>query len=296
MTQRRTAPDRLFNIINSAIVSAFFAVVLGPILFVLAASFSDALAVIQGKVWFWPVDFNVEGYKAVFRHPLILSGFANSFFYVFAGTTVNVVLTVLAAYPLSRKDFIDRHLFMGLFVFTIMFNGGLIPTYLLVKGLGLIDTRAALIFPLAIGAWNVIITRTYFLHTIPDELLEAAQMDGCRDLRFLWTVVLPLSGPIIAVITLFYAVQHWNQFFQALLYLKDQAKFPLQIILREILVENQVASEMTDMDVESLLLRQQLRELLKYSLIIVASAPMLILYPFIQKHFVKGIMIGSLKG
>jgi multiple sugar transport system permease protein/putative aldouronate transport system permease protein len=288
--------DRVFNIVNTSIVSLFLFVVLAPLLYVLAASFSDALAVIQGKVWIWPVGFNVQGYLAVFRHPRIMGGFANSFFYVIVGTTVNVTLTILAAYPLSRKDFVDRGLFMGLFVFTFMFSGGLIPTYLVVRGLGLLDTRAALILPLAIGAWNVVIARTYFQHTIPNELLEAAQMDGCKDFRFLWSVVLPLSGPIIAVITLFYAVQHWNQFFQALIYLRDESKFPLQLILREILVENQVASQMTDMDFESMVLRQQLRELLKYSLIVVASAPMLILYPFIQKYFVKGIMIGSLKG
>jgi putative aldouronate transport system permease protein len=293
---KATGQDRWFNVFNTTIVTIFFVLVLAPLVYVLAASFSDALAVIQGRVWFWPVDFNIEGYKAVFRHPRIMSGFANSFFYVSVGTVVNVVLTVLAAYPLSRKDFVDRNVFMALFVFTIMFNGGLIPTYLLVKNLGMLDTRAALIFPLAIGAWNVIITRTYFQHTIPNELLEAAQMDGCKDFRFLWSVVLPLSGPIIAVITLFYAVQHWNQFFQALIYLRDESKYPLQLILREILVENQVSAQMTDMDVDSLILRQQLRELLKYSLIIVASAPMLILYPFIQKYFVKGIMIGSLKG
>ena len=291
-----TKQDKVFNIVNTTVVSLFFFVVLAPLIYVLAASFSDALAVIQGRVWFWPVGFNVEGYRAVFRHPRIMSGFANSAFYVVAGTTVNVTLTVLAAYPLSRKDFVDRNFFMGLFVFTFMFNGGLIPTYLLVRSLGLLDTRMALILPLAIGAWNVVIARTYFQHTIPNELLEAAQMDGCKDFRFLWSVVLPLSGPIIAVITLFYAVQHWNQFFQALIYLRDESKFPLQLILREILVENQVASEMVDMDVESMILRQQLRELLKYSLIIVASAPMLVLYPFIQKYFVKGIMIGSLKG
>lgn len=296
MATKATAQDKVFHVVNTGIVSIFFFLVLAPLIYVLAASFSDALAVIQGRVWFWPVGFNIEGYRAVFRHPRIMSGFANSFFYVSVGTIVNVTLTVLAGYPLSRKDFVDKNLFMGLFVFTFMFNGGLIPTYLLVRSLGLLNTRAALILPLAIGAWNVIITRTYFKTTIPNELLEAAQMDGCKDFRFLWSVVLPLSGPIIAVITLFYAVQHWNQFFQALIYLRDEGKYPLQLILREILVENQVSAEMTDMDIDSLLLRQQLRELLKYSLIVVASAPMLILYPFIQKYFVKGIMIGSLKG
>ena len=197
-------------------------------------------------------------------------------------------MTILAGYPLSRKDFPDRHLLMGLFVFTIMFSGGLIPTYILVKNLGLIDTRWALILPTAIGVWNAIIVRTYFQTTIPGDLLEAAQMEGCNEFHFLWKIVIPLSGPIIAV-------GHWNQFFQALLYLKDEAKYPLQIVLREILVENTI-TDMSSMDVESQLLRQRLRELLKYSLIIVASAPLLMIYPFIQKYFVKGIMIGSLKG
>jgi multiple sugar transport system permease protein/putative aldouronate transport system permease protein len=213
-----------------------------------------------------------------------------------AGTAVNVTLTLMAAYALSRKDFVDRNLFMALFVFTMMFNGGIIPTYLLVRGLGLIDTRAAMILPLAIGAWHVIIARTFFATTIPHELLEASRMDGCSDLRFLWSVVLPLSGPIIAVITLFYAVQHWNQFFQALLYLRDQGKYPLQLVLRDILVENAVEANMTGTDVEGLIERQHRRELLKYSLIVVASVPLLLLYPFIQRYFVQGIMIGSIKG
>ena len=295
VVDRPTGADLAFKVINTSIVTVFFLVVAGPLLFVLAASFSNSMAVMQGRVWFWPVGFHLEGYRAVFRHPLIMSGFANSFFYMGVGTALNVVLTVLAAYPLSRKDFVDRNLFMGLFVFTFMFNGGLIPTYLVVRNLGLINTRAALILPVAVGVWNVIITRTYFMHTIPHELLEAARMDGCRDFRFLGSVVLPLSGPILAVITLFYAVGHWNQFFQALLYLRDQSKFPLQLILRDILVENQVDAQMTP-DVETLRQRQQLRELLKYSLIIVASAPLLVLYPFVQKYFVQGIMIGSLKG
>lgn len=293
---RDSSADRIFTIVNTSIVTLFFLAVAYPLIYVLSASFSSSVAVIQGKVWLWPVGFNLEGYKAVFRHELILSGYANSLFYMTAGTAVNVTLTLMAAYALSRKDFVDRNLFMALFVFTMMFNGGIIPTYLLVRGLGLIDTRAAMILPLAIGAWHVIIARTFFATTIPHELLEASRMDGCSDLRFLWSVVLPLSGPIIAVITLFYAVQHWNQFFQALLYLRDQGKYPLQLVLRDILVENAVEANMTGTDVEGLIERQHRRELLKYSLIVVASVPLLLLYPFIQRYFVQGIMIGSIKG
>lgn len=293
---RDSSADRAFTIVNTSIVTLFFLAVAYPLIYVLSASFSSSIAVIQGRVWLWPVGFNLEGYKAVFRHELILSGYANSLFYMTAGTAVNVTLTLMAAYALSRKDFVDRNVFMALFVFTMMFNGGIIPTYLLVRSLGLIDTRAAMILPLAIGAWHVIIARTFFATTIPQELLEASRMDGCSDLRFLWSVVLPLSGPIIAVITLFYAVQHWNQFFQALLYLRDQGKYPLQLVLRDILVENAVAADMTGTDVEGLIERQNRRELLKFSLIVVASVPLLIIYPFIQRYFVQGIMIGSIKG
>ena len=295
MANKFTRRDRIFNFVNISIVTLFVLAVLFPLIYVVSASFSDPNKVIQGQVWLWPVGFNLEGYKAVFDNPRVMSGYLNSFIIMVGGTAVNVVMTILAGYPLSRKDFPDRHLLMGLFVFTIMFSGGLIPTYILVKNLGLIDTRWALILPTAIGVWNAIIVRTYFQTTIPGDLLEAAQMEGCNEFHFLWKIVIPLSGPIIAVITLFYAVGHWNQFFQALLYLKDEAKYPLQIVLREILVENTI-TDMSSMDVESQLLRQRLRELLKYSLIIVASAPLLMIYPFIQKYFVKGIMIGSLKG
>lgn len=295
MANKFTRRDKVFNFVNISIVTLFFLAVLFPLIYVVSASFSDPNKVIQGRVWLWPVGFNLEGYKAVFDNPRVMSGYLNSFIIMVGGTAVNVVMTILAGYPLSRKDFPDRHLLMGLFVFTIMFSGGLIPTYILVKNLGLIDTRWALILPTAIGVWNAIIVRTYFQTTIPGDLLEAAQMEGCNEFHFLWKIVIPLSGPIIAVITLFYAVGHWNQFFQALLYLKDEAKYPLQIVLREILVENTI-TDMSSMDVESQLLRQRLRELLKYSLIIVASAPLLMIYPFIQKYFVKGIMIGSLKG
>lgn len=287
--------DRWFNIINYFILLLFTITILYPLVYIVSASFSSPLAVISGKVWLWPVDFSLAGYEAVFKHKLIWTGFYNSVLYTVGGTLLNVVLTLMAAYPLSRKDFYVRNVIMALFVFTMLFSGGLIPSYLLVKELGMIDTRWALILPGAFSVMNVIIARTFFQTTIPDELLDAGQLDGCSDFKFLMKVVLPLSGPIIAVLTLFYAVGHWNSFFSALLYLKRQELYPLQLVLRDILIQNEVDAEMMT-DVADASARESLRELLKYSLIVVSTIPVLVIYPFIQRHFVKGMMIGSLKG
>ncbi|MCR8631622.1 MULTISPECIES: carbohydrate ABC transporter permease [Paenibacillus] len=292
---RESQMDRLFTILNYIILSLFLVTILYPLIYILSASISSSEAVVSGRVWLWPIDPTLDGYYAVFKHKLILSGFMNSFYYTVVGTLINVIMTILAAYPLSRKDFYGRNIFMFLFVFTLMFSGGLIPTYLLVRDLGLLNTTWSMLLPGALGIWNMIITRTYFQTTIPDELLEAAQLDGCTDFQFVWKIVLPLSGPITAVITLFYAVGHWNSFFNALIYLKSQNLYPLQLVLRDILVQNDVDLNML-VDVQEAAKREGLRELLKYSLIIVATAPLMIVYPFVQKYFVKGIMIGSLKG
>ncbi|MGG1553982.1 carbohydrate ABC transporter permease [Paenibacillus ferrarius] len=289
-----TREDRLFNFINVSILTTALICTLYPLIYIVSASFSDSSAVISGKVWLWPVDPTLDGYAAILKHNLIVSSVLNSFFYMIVGTVFNVVLTLLAAYPLSRKDFYAGKLFMFLFVFTMMFDGGLIPKYLLVKDLGLLDTRWALIIPAALSVWNVIITRTYFRVTISNELLEASHVDGCNDLRFLWKIVLPLSAPIIAVISLFYAVGHWNQYFNALIYLKDPSLYPLQIVLKDILVQNKVDMNMMA-DATELADKDALRELLKYSLIVVGAGPVLMIYPFVQQYFVKGVMIGSLK-
>ncbi|MBP1916223.1 multiple sugar transport system permease protein/putative aldouronate transport system permease protein [Lederbergia galactosidilyticus] len=286
--------DRIFTVLNYTFLVLLLIIILYPLIFIVSASISSAQAVTSGKVWLWPVDFSVEGYKAVFNHSKIWSGYANSLFYMVVGTLINVALTILAAYPLSRKGFRGRNIFMFLFVFTMIFDGGLIPTYLLVNDLGMVNTRWALLIPGALAVFNVIITITFFRTTIPGELLESAQLDGCNDFKFLWKIVLPLSAPIIAVISLFYAVGHWNQYFDALIYLRNENLFPLQIILREILIQSEVTSEMigyaTEFEAQT-----GLRELIKYAVIIVASLPVLIIYPFVQKHFVKGVMIGSLK-
>jgi putative aldouronate transport system permease protein len=294
-SMKESADDRLFTILNYIILFIFTITILYPLVYIVSASFSSSTAVISGRVWLYPVEPTLAGYEAVFKHRLIMSSFLNSVFYTVVGTTINVLFTLIAAYPLSRKDFMPRNSIMALFVFTMMFSGGLIPSYLVVKELGMIDTRWSLIIPGALGVMNMIIARTYFQTTIPDELLEAAQMDGCSDFTFVRKIVLPLSGPIIAVISLFYAVGHWNQYFNALLYLKHQELYPIQLVLRDILVQNEVDASMIT-DVADQAARDGLRELLKFSLIVVSTLPVLIIYPFIQRHFVKGMMIGSLKG
>ncbi|MGO4494810.1 carbohydrate ABC transporter permease [Paenibacillus sp. 2RAB27] len=287
--------DQVFNIFNYTMLCLFTLSVLYPLIYVLSASLSSTTAVISGKVWLWPVDISFLGYEAVFKDNRIWVGFANSMYYAVVGTIFNVIMTLIAAYPLSRKDFYIRKAVMALFVFTMLFSGGLIPNYLLIKELGLIDTRWALIIPGVMSVMSVIIARTYFQTTIPDELLEAALLDGCSDTQFLIKIVVPLSGPIIAVLSLFYAVGHWNTYFAALLYLKSPDLFPLQIILRDVLVKNTFDEEVIT-DVVGTAQREGMRELLKYSLIVISTIPVLLVYPFIQRHFVKGMMIGSLKG
>jgi putative aldouronate transport system permease protein len=286
--------DLVFMIFIYVILSLILVILLYPIIFVLSASISDPSAIMAGKVVLFPVGFTLKAYQAVANYPKIWVGFSNSLFYTVVGTLVNLVVTILAGYALSRKDLVGRNFFIFLFAFTMLFSGGIVPTYLVVNQLGLINTRWALILPQALSVWNLIIAITFFRTSIPIELLEAAQLDGCSDFQYLTRVVIPLSAPIVAVLALFYAVGHWNEYFSALLYLSKPELYPLQIILRAILVQNQV--DFTMIDVRSYQAIQGMRELLKYALIVVASTPVLIIYPFVQKYFVKGVMIGSLKG
>jgi len=243
----------------------------------------------------------VEAYKKVFSHKDIMMGYKNTIIYTMIGTAINLIMTILAAYPLSRKDFYGRGWITAIFAFTMFFSGGLIPTYLVVKNLGMIDTIWALIIPTAVSTYNIVIMRTYFSTSIPYELQEAALIDGCSNTKILLKIMLPLATPIIAVMVLFYAVGHWNAYFNAIIYLTDRNKFPLQLILREILIQNQTekllqSSGAAGVDIESVARQQMLAESLKYAVIVVASVPMLILYPILQKYFVKGIMLGALKG
>lgn len=249
-----------------------------------------------GKVKLLPVEPSLEGYKTVFAYEPIWTGYRNSLLYMAVGTLISVVLTIMAAYPLSRKDLRGRRIFMMYFVFTMMFSGGMIPSYLLVNQLNIDNTIWAIVLPTAVSAYNVIVVRTFYNQTIPDELLEASRIDGCSDFKFLWKVVLPLSKPIIAVISLWVAVSLWNSYFNALIYLNDDAKYPLQLVLRGILIMNQTDISGSVSDPEILEKMSNLSEMFKYGTIIISSLPLMILYPFVQKYFVKGVMLGSVKG
>lgn len=232
--------DKIFIICDYALLILVCLIVIFPLLYVVSASFSDPSAVVNGKVWLWPVNPTLKGYQAVFKNPKILLGFLNSFFYVIVGTTINIVVTVACAYPLSRKEFAARNAISALVVFTMYFSGGLIPTYLLVRNLGLLNTRWALLLPVALSPWNMVLCRTYMVNSIPDELYEAASLDGCSPFGYLTRVVVQLSKPILAVLVLYYGVGHWNAYFNAMIYLKDQDLWPLTLFLREILINSVV--------------------------------------------------------
>ena len=293
-----TGKDRVFNIVNMILTTFVLVIIFYPLYYVFICSFSSGAAIASSRVYLWPVDFTLDGYKAILDYELLMSGFANTFFYTFCGTCINVVMTVLAAYPLSRKELYGRNVITMFFAFTMWFGGGMIPTYLLFKNLGIIDTRWVMIIPGALNVWNMVITRTYFQKSIPEELLESAKLDGCTDLNYLTKIVLPLAKPILAVITLYYAVGHWNQFFNAMIYINTPELYPLQLVLRDILFTGEQAITASNgmMSMEDILYRENLQQMLKYSVIVVSALPMLAMYPFVQKHFVKGIMVGALKG
>lgn len=290
-----SAGDKAFIILVYVLLSAVMLIVLYPLIYIISASFSDPQAVVSGKVVLWPVDVTLRGYKAVFKNPKIITGFINSFIYMGVGTVVNLIMTMLCAYPLSRKEFTARNKIAALFVFTMYFSGGLMPTYMIVNKLGLINTRWAMIIPSAMSTYNMIIARTYMVNSIPDELYEAAQIDGCSPFKYLLKVVVPLCKPILAVLTLYYGIAKWNNYFDAMLYINDASLQPLTIVLREILIQNQIDPTMLT-DASAIAKLQGMTELLKYAVIVVASVPVLAIYPFVQKYFVKGVTIGAVKG
>ncbi|MDR2363824.1 MAG: carbohydrate ABC transporter permease [Spirochaetaceae bacterium] len=292
---RDTLGDRIFVTGIYLLLWVVLLIVLLPLVYIVAASFSDPQAVIAGNVWFWPVRPTLRGYDAVFKNPKLMTGFYNSFFYMIVGTLVNLIMTLLCAYPLTRKQFGARNVLSALMVFTMYFSGGMVPIYMVVKKLGLIDTRLAMIIPAALSVWNVILCRTYIVSVIPEALYESASLDGCSPLRFLIFIVAPLSTPILAVLALYYGVAHWNTYFNALIYLNRTELAPLQIVLREILVLSKIDPAMIA-DARELAAKQGLTDLLKYSVIVVGSVPVMLIYPFVQKYFVKGVMIGAVKG
>jgi putative aldouronate transport system permease protein len=295
-TIEETTTDRIFLIGVKIMLWIALIVVTVPLIYIVANSFSSASAVSAGRVLLWPVEPSLKAYKVAFGDPQIMQGYLNSFIYAVGGTLISVTLTIAIAYPLSRRTFFGRNVIMSVLIFTMLFSGGLIPTYLVVQDLGMLNTRWAMVIPSAIGVWQVIIARTFFRSTIPDELYEAATIDGASDLRFLWSIVLPLSKPVIAVIALMYAIFQWNSYFDALVYLKDPSLYPLQIVLRNVLILNTVTGGSTTQNLAQQLDQQQLANVLKYALIVISSLPVLIIYPFVARHFTKGVMVGAVKG
>ncbi len=287
--------DKIYYAVIHVILFLLLLIIIYPLIYIVSSSFSAASSVAAGKVILWPVDPSLEGYEAVFENSDVLVGYRNTIFYTILGTFINVAMTLIAAYPLARRELPGKTIFMFLFTFTMIFNGGMVPTYMLIRDLHMLNTIWAMVIPGAISVYNLMITRTFIQSSIPNELLEAAQIDGCSDAKFFFTMVLPLSKAIIAVLVLFYAIGHWNAYFNAFLYLSDRGLFPLQLFLREILIANTIdTSQIVDPEVAAA--KQGLADLLKYSLIIVSTVPVMCLYPFVQKYFVKGVMIGSIKG
>lgn len=293
---QETKADKTALVIIHILLVIIGLVVLLPLVYVVAASFSDSSEVVAGHVWLWPVKPTVAAYAAVFHYPGIWRAYLNSIFYTAATAALSVTLTVLFAYPLSRTGLYGRKFFNFLIIIALLFSGGIVPLYIVVRTLGLIDTPGAMILPTSLSVFAVILARTYFRNSIPNELIESAQIDGANDFRILWQIVIPLSKPIIAVLALIAAVASWNSYFHALIFLNSDRLFPLQLVLREVLVQNQLSpSDINSLSPEQLAHFQNVATLLKYALIIVASLPLLVFYPFLQKYFVKGMNLGSLK-
>lgn len=291
---RKSREDKIFYFVSFAVISLLTVVVLIPLMNVLAASFSSSQAVNAGRVLLLPVDFTLANYGTILKYKSIWLGYRNTIFYTVVGTTISVSLSLCCAYPLAQKRFSGRKFFNRLFMFTLIFSGGMIPTYMVVRDLQLLNTIWAVLLPGAISFYNVVIIRNYIESSIPYELEESARVDGCSYARYFFSFIIPLSKPILAVITMYYAVGQWNDYFGAFLYLSDSKLYPLQLFLREILVSNKFSG--TDLDPEAAAAIQGLADTLKYVIIVVSTLPLMCIYPFIQKYFVKGIMIGSVKG
>ncbi|WP_394923321.1 carbohydrate ABC transporter permease [uncultured Robinsoniella sp.] len=297
--RQQSATDKFFDISLFIILTIILIIVAYPLYFIIISSISDPKAVASGMVSFLPVGINFAGYREVFKNALVVSGFINAIVYTACGVCVNLVVTIPTAYALSRSKFGGKTIVTWFYMITMFISGGMIPTYLVVKNLHMLDTMWSLILPGALSVYNMIVARTFFQSNLPEELWEAASVDGCTQTKFFFKVALPLSKSIIAIMVLYYGVGHWNSYFSALLYLKDDAKFPLQLVLRSILIQNQaaLAQQVTSVSAQvALEAQRQLVELMKYSLIIISSIPVMIMYPFVQKYFVKGVMIGSVKG
>ena len=291
---RRQGKDLLFDIVLYSICTVMLLLVLYPLWFIVIASFSDPSAVAGGHVWLWPVGFTLDGYDELFKQPEVWSGYRNTIVYTVLGTIFGLVVNIPAAYALSRKDLWGRRALMGLYVFTMFFSGGMIPIFLTVQEMGFYNSFWVMIIPFAVSAYNIIVARTFFETSLPPDLWDAAQIDGCGNLRFFFTMALPLSKAVISVIALWTAVGQWNGYFNALLYLRDAELHPLQLIMRNILITNQVFAAMGTGEAAMIAMRRA--NLMRYSMIIIATVPIMCVYPFIQKYFDQGVMIGAVKG
>lgn len=283
--------ERIYTIVVYLLLILISATIILPLLHIISGSFSDPMQLLTGKVSFWPKGFTTSMYEKVLKDASIWTGYLNTILYTVLGTLFSVTLTACAAYPLSRKDLFGRNIFISLFIFTMFFNGGMIPTYLIIQKLGMLNKIWALVLPSAISTYNMIIMRTFFENTIPNELIEAAALDGCNDITTFFRIVLPLSGAVFAVMALFYGVAQWNSWFPALLYIRDRSLYPLQMILREVLIQSDIgnmAGSTGDVEV--------IGDGLKYATMVVSTLPIMCLYPFLQKYFVAGVTIGAVKG
>lgn len=286
--------DKIFTALNIFIMAVICVVIVYPLYYVVIASLTDPVIVNSGKPLFYPEKLFVEGYKTTFEYKPLWTSYKNTIIYTVVGTLVSLFCTIPAGYALSRKDLFGRRALIFVFTFTMFFSGGIIPLYLTIRGLGIYNTIWAMVLPVAVSAYNLIVCRSFFESGLPDELLEAAKVDGCSDFKFFFQIAIPLSTTIIAVMALFYATAMWNQFFNALMYLQDDSRMPLQVVLRNLVLMNQ-ANQMGSSGSE-MVTKQKLAEQLKYCIVVVAAAPLLMVYPFVQKYFAKGVTIGAVKG
>lgn len=295
--KRESFGDKIFIVFNTIFVIFLILIVAYPLVYIMSASLSDPTLVNSGKVWLFPKEITFEGYLRVFQNKDIWIGYRNTIFYTITGVLVHLFILLPSAYALSRRNIPYKKAIMWFFLFTMFFNGGLIPTYLLVKGLGMVNTVWAMIIPNALGVWSIIVARAFFQQNIPHTLVEAAEIDGGTDFYIFWKIVLPLSKPIIAVMALFHGVGLWNQYFNALIYLSNTDLYPLQLVLREILILNEMSMDMmmSGQNLESFAEQARIADIIKYAVMIVSALPLLIVYPFLQKYFVKGVLVGSIK-
>ena len=291
---RRQRKDVVFDVVLYTICALLLVVILYPLWFIIIASFSDPSAVAGGHVWLWPVGFTMEGYQELLRQPQVWLGYRNTIAYTVVGTLIGLAVNIPAAYALSRKDLWGRKGLMGLYVFTMFFSGGLIPIFLTVQQAGLYNTFWVLVLPFSVSAYNIIVARTFFETSLPPDLWDAAQIDGCGNLRFFFTMALPLSKAVISVIALWTAVGQWNSYFNALIYIRDENLYPLQLIMRNILITNPNFAALGTGEAAMIAMRRA--NLVRYAMIIVATVPIMCVYPFIQKYFDQGVMIGAVKG